>query len=73
MAHPPSYHVLNFSKMVQLMDQTQSKRLTLSAEDARSLHTEIFALLARITDLTETKNETETVSVAMDGGSFSKS
>ena len=73
MAHPPSYHVLNFSKMVQLMDQTQSKRLTMSAEDARNLHTEIFALLARIADLTETKEETEVMSVAMDGGRFSKS
>lgn len=55
------------------MDQTQSKRLTMSAEDARNLHSEIFALLARIVELTEEKQEPRTVSIAMDGGSFSKS
>ena len=67
----PSYHVLNFSKSVQLLNQTNSKRLTVSAEDARNLHSEIFAMLARIAELTEKKEESvQPINVTMDGGSF---
>lgn len=67
----PSYHVLNFSKSVQLLNQTNSKRLTMSAEDARNLHSEIFAMLARIAELTEKKEESvQPINVTMDGGSF---
>ena len=66
----PSFHVLNFSKSVQAMNQTNSKRLSMSAEDARNLHSEIFAMLARIAELTESKEEVQPLNVTMDGGSF---
>lgn len=73
MTMSPSYHVLNFSKLVQVMNQTNSKRITMSAEDARNLHSEIFAMLARIAELTEEKAEsTQPVSITMDGGSFTQ-
>ena len=52
------------------MNQTNSKRLTMSAEDARNLHTEIFAMLARIAELTDTQESTQLTSVTADGGKF---
>ena len=70
MAAPISFHVASFSQQVQLMNQTNSKRLTLSAEEARNLHTEIFALLAKIVELTDTPPEQALITVAMDGGGF---
>ena len=70
MATSHSIHITNFSRQVQTMDQTNSKRLNMTAEDARNLHAEIFALLARIADLTERQEEPETVVLSMDGGGF---
>jgi len=70
MSTKPSFHVLSFSNQVQLMNQTNSKRLTMTAEDARNLHTEIFALMAKIVELTATQDEPEQITIAMDGGGF---
>ena len=69
-----SYHVQAFSKLVTIMNQTHSKNISMSADDARNLHSDIFALLARIAELTESSSAAapESISVSVDGGAFSK-
>lgn len=53
------------------MNQTQRKDLMLSAADARSLHAEIYGLLAQIADLARRSDSPEPViQVGMDGGGF---
>jgi hypothetical protein len=53
------------------MNQTNAKELNLSALEARNIHSEIFELLTKINDLTETKRAAEAVvSVEFDGGNF---
>ena len=52
------------------MNQTNSKQLVLSAEEARSIHADIFSLLSMIAEL-QNRSEPEPVnSVFMDGGGF---
>ena len=58
-----------FNDRVRAMNQTQRRELTLTAQEARNLHAEIFDMLARIAALTE-RPESDTVSVVMDGGRF---
>jgi len=61
-----------FNDRVRVMNQSNSTSLTLTAQDARNLHSDIFALLALVADL-EAKlqvNSEETIEVAMDGGGF---
>ena len=67
-----SLHVEAFSDKVRTMNQTSSKNLTLSAAEARNLHTEIFALLATIVELSAAKEKQAIVSPVyeLDGGSF---
>jgi hypothetical protein len=67
-----SLHVGTFSDKVRTMNQTKSKNLVLSADDARNLHTEIFSLLARIVELTEAQelSAPTIVSLDLDGGGF---
>lgn len=67
-----SIHIKNFNERVKAMNQTHSKELTMSANDARNLHADMFAVLALVTELThklENVQET-TVEVVMDGGGF---
>jgi hypothetical protein len=67
-----SIHVRNFNEKVRIMNQSQRKELVLSAQDARNLHADIFALLAHIAELSE-QPKTETPAFAqinMDGGGF---
>jgi len=53
------------------MNQTQRKELVLSAAEARSLHAEIYGLLAQIADLARKSDGPEPViQVGMDGGGF---
>ena len=67
-----SLHLKNFNKRVQVMNQTNSKELVLSATDARNLQAEIFELLAEIAELAKTKQQTndEIVTVELNGGGF---
>lgn len=64
-------HVKSFNDKVKLMNQKNAKDLTLTAQEARNLHSEIYSLLAQITELSQ-KKEPDTVStnVNMDGGGF---
>ena len=67
-----SIHVSNFNEKVRIMNQSQRKELVLSAQDARNLHADIFALLAQIAELSEQpKVETPSITtISMDGGVF---
>lgn len=68
-----SVHINLFSDKVRAMNQTRSKNLTLSADEARNLYTEIFNLLAKIVDLeavASNANEMSAAVVEMDGGKF---
>ena len=67
----PSIHIRNFNDKVKLMNQTQRRDLVLSAAEARSLHAEIYGLLAQIADLARRPEAAEpTIQVGMDGGGF---
>ena len=53
------------------MNQTQSKQLILSAQEARNLHTDLFALLTHIAELSDQPNpELPVTQIGMDGGGF---
>ncbi len=65
-------HITAFADKIKVMNQTNAKSLSLSAAEARSLHSEIFDILARITDLLEFElgDNDATVISDLDGGSF---
>ena len=65
-----SYHANKFSEKVRHMNDTNNQSITLRADEARNLHTDIFALLARIAALTEDKAEVQPTTVDMSGGKF---
>lgn len=64
-------HIKQFNNKVRAMNQSNGKVLTLNAEEARSLHAEIYDLMATIADLTKQASSGPVItSVSMDGGSF---
>ena len=66
-------HLKMFNDKVKLMNQSQSKQLILSAQEARNLHADLFDLLnhcATISQNLQEKRHDDVVSVGMDGGSF---
>jgi hypothetical protein len=67
-----SIHIKAFNDRVKVMNQSGSRDLTLTAADARNLHSDIFATLALVTELTKKLQVTpeETIEVTMDGGGF---
>lgn len=63
--------IKNFNERVKIMNQTGSKQLSLSADEARNLHSDIFALLANINELqTGTTSTAQAVLSNLDGGGF---
>jgi hypothetical protein len=59
MEHQLSLHLKNFNDRIKVMNQTNSKDLTLTVLEARNIHAGIFELLTKINDLTEfRKNDT---------------
>ncbi len=64
-----SLAVKNFNERVKIMNQTGSKQLALSAEEARNLHADIFNLLANIAEL-QSNPTTQTTAIGLDGGGF---
>ena len=65
-----SLSIQSFNNRVKQMNQTNSRQLMLSAEEARNIHADIFSLLSTIAEL-QNRPETEPVnSVFMDGGGF---
>ena len=66
-----SIHVRMFNDKVRVMNQTQSKQLILSAQEARNLHTDLFALLTHIAELSDQpKPDLPVTQIGMDGGGF---
>jgi hypothetical protein len=59
-----------FNERVRAMNQTNARILTLNAEEARNLHTEIYDLMAKIAGLTAASKDQSVVQVNMDGGVF---
>jgi len=59
-----------FNDKVKQMNQTNGKQLVLSAEEARSLHNDIYAMLANIAELASNVAKEEIIQIGMDGGSF---
>ena len=66
-----SLSIKNFNDRVKVMNQTGSKQLSLSAEEARNLHADIFNLLAHVTELqTQPENTQNVTAISLDGGGF---
>ena len=65
-----SLSIKNFNERVKVMNQTGSKQLALSAEEARNLHADIFNLLANIAELQASPQPVAYTSSGLDGGSF---
>lgn len=64
-------HIKNFNNKVRAMNQMGGKLLTLNAEEARSLHSEIYDLMATIANLTNQLSTGPAITtVSMDGGGF---
>jgi hypothetical protein len=67
-------HLKLFNDKVKLMNQGNQKQLTLSAQEARNIHADLFDLLNHCATLSQSLSEKkveEVVSVSMDGGSWS--
>lgn len=65
-----SLAVKNFNDRVKVMNQTGSRQLNLSAEEARNLHADIFNLLANLAELQNTRQPESASNVSLDGGGF---
>ena len=65
------FHIKLYNDRVRQMNQTNGKILTLNQQEARSLHAEIYDLMAIIASLSQSKDDTSAVvQVSMDGGAF---
>ena len=65
-----SLAVKNFNDRVKVMNQTGSKQLSLSADEARNLHADIFNLLANLAELQTVCEPEQPASISLDGGGF---
>jgi hypothetical protein len=68
-----SIHMRKFNEKLQVMNQSNSRQLMLSAEEARALQADIFTLLANFAELASEPvavNTSEIVQISMDGGAF---
>lgn len=64
------FHIRMFNDKVRTMNQSNSKILTLSQQEARSLHAEIYDLMATIANLSKTADSSGVTTIGMDGGRF---
>jgi hypothetical protein len=65
-----SLSIKNFNERVKIMNQTGSKQLSLSADEARNLHADIFNLLANIAELQSQPEQAQSSTISLDGGGF---
>jgi len=64
-------HIKQFNDKVRAMNQNNGKVLTLNAQEARSLHAEIYDLMSTIASLSKgSGNNDSNITVSMDGGGF---
>jgi len=61
-------HVKKFNDKVRALNQSGGKDLVMTASDARNLHSEIFDLLAKLSEFSSKPDQVSEVS--LDGGSF---
>ena len=66
-----SLAVRSFNDRVKLMNQTGSKQLIMTAEEARNLHADIYSLMNIIAEMQNKPTTNEQINqISMDGGSF---
>lgn len=66
-----SIAIRTFNERVKAMNQTNGKQLVLSAQEAKSLHNDIFSLLANIAELSSTSGtKDDVIQIQVDGGGF---
>jgi len=72
MASNLTYHVSTFNDRVRAMNQTNKTELRMTAVEANNLLSDIVAILAQVSALTERLDQADTqvVEVVMDGGGF---
>ena len=64
-------HLKNFNDRVKAMSQTNSRDLTMSAQDARNLQADIFNLMTMVVELSaKLTQDDEVVQISLDGGNF---
>lgn len=60
-----------FNDRVKQMNQTNGKQLVLSAQEARSLHNDIYALMNNLAEaVSQSSAGDDVVQISVDGGSF---
>ena len=64
------FHIKLFNDRLRGMNQSNGKILTLNQQEARSLHAEIFDLMATIAQLSKAVDTSPVVTASMDGGAF---
>lgn len=71
---PISISIRNFNDRVKQMNQTNSRQLVLSAEEARNLHSDIFSLLTNLSEIVSAQNTNDkpvpVSTLSLDGGAF---
>lgn len=69
---PLSLALRTFNERVKQLNQTNGKQVVLSAQEARSLHNDLFALLANIAELSAQGGAPvdEVIQISVDGGGF---
>jgi hypothetical protein len=63
-------HLKNFNDRVKAMSQTNSRELTMSAQDARNLQADIFNLMTLVVDLSAVSKQNDVLQIDLDGGNF---
>ena len=66
-------HIKKFNDKLKIMNQSGSRDLTLSAQEARGLHSDIFELMALISKLSNKQpapEDNKIVQISMSGGGF---
>jgi hypothetical protein len=59
-----------FNERVKAMNQTNGKQIVLSAAEARSLHSDLFALLTNVAELSSKGTDSEVIQIELSGGTF---
>lgn len=66
-----SIAIRSFNDKVRMMNQSNAKQLQLTAQEARSLHADIFSLLSNLAEISSTDIPATPISeINMDGGKF---
>ena len=64
-------HITRYGDKVRLMNQTGGRNLTMTAEEARNLESDILTILAAMADLINAEpKQKEEITATLDGGKF---